>query len=67
MVLVWRITDNSPNLPNFLPAKLSCYTVCVVNEVVTTATFYKVRLQVALTNEITIATGDHHTTETKYS
>ena len=23
MVLVWRITDNSPNLPKFLPAKLS--------------------------------------------
>ena len=28
MVLVWRITDNSPNSPNFLPAKLSRYTVC---------------------------------------
>ena len=28
MVLVWRIKDDSPNLPNFLPAKLSCYTVC---------------------------------------
>ena len=29
MVLVWRITDNSPNLPNFPPAKLSRYTVTV--------------------------------------
>ena len=27
MVLVWRNIDDSPNLPNFLPAKLSCYTV----------------------------------------
>jgi len=27
MVLVWQITDDSPNSPNFLPAKLSCYTV----------------------------------------
>jgi len=27
MLLVWRITDDSPNLPNFLPAKFSRYTV----------------------------------------
>ena len=27
MVLVWQITDISPNSQNFLPAKLSCYTV----------------------------------------
>ena len=27
MVLVWRITDDSPNSPNFFPAKLSRYTV----------------------------------------
>ena len=27
MVLVWPIIDDSPNSPNFLPAKLSCYTV----------------------------------------
>jgi len=27
MVLVWRITDDSPKSPNFLPAKLSRYTV----------------------------------------
>ena len=27
MVLVWRITDDLPNSPNFPPAKLSCYTV----------------------------------------
>ena len=27
MVLVWRITDDSPTSPNFLPAKLSRYTV----------------------------------------
>ena len=27
MALVWRITDDSPNLPNFLSAKLSRYTV----------------------------------------
>jgi len=27
MVLVWQITDDSPNSPNFLPAKLSRYTV----------------------------------------
>ena len=33
MVLVWQITDDSPNLPNFLPAKLSCYTVCYIFEV----------------------------------
>ena len=26
-VLVWRIAGNSPNSPNFLPAKLSRYTV----------------------------------------
>ena len=25
MVLVWRITDDLPNSPNFLPAKLSHY------------------------------------------
>ena len=25
--LDWRITDDSPNLPNFLPAKLFCYMV----------------------------------------
>jgi len=24
----WQIRDDSPNLPNILPAKLSCYTVC---------------------------------------
>ena len=30
--LVWRIADDSPNLPNFLPAKLSCYMVCVYSE-----------------------------------
>jgi len=29
MVLVWRIKDDSPNLPNFISAKLSCYTVFV--------------------------------------
>ena len=29
MVLVWRITDDSPNLPNISPAKLSCYAVIV--------------------------------------
>ena len=28
MVLVGWITDNSPNLPNFSPTKLSRYTVC---------------------------------------
>ena len=27
MVLVWRITDDSPNSPNFPSAKLSRYTV----------------------------------------
>ena len=28
MILVWRITDDSPNSPpNFLPAKLSCYMI----------------------------------------
>jgi len=27
MVLVWRIKDDSPNLPKFLPAKLCHYTV----------------------------------------
>ena len=27
MVLVWRIADNLPNSPNFLPIKLSRYTV----------------------------------------
>ena len=27
MVLVWRIADDSPNLPNFLPAKPSRYMV----------------------------------------
>jgi len=27
MVLVWQITDDLPNSPNFLPAKLSHYTV----------------------------------------
>ena len=27
MVLVWQITDNSANLPNILPTKLSRYTV----------------------------------------
>ena len=27
MALVWRITDDLPNSPNFLPAKLSHYTV----------------------------------------
>ena len=27
MVLVWRIMDDSPNSPNFPPAKLSRYTV----------------------------------------
>jgi len=27
MVLIWRIKDDLPNLPNFLPAKLSCYMV----------------------------------------
>jgi len=27
MVLVWQIKDDSPNSPNFLPAKLSYYTV----------------------------------------
>jgi len=27
MILVWRITCDSPNLPNFLPAKLSYYMV----------------------------------------
>ena len=27
MVLVWQIADGSPNSPNFLPAKLSRYTV----------------------------------------
>ena len=25
--LVWRIADDSPNSPNFLPTKLSRYTV----------------------------------------
>ena len=25
--LVWRIADDLPNLPNFPPAKLSCYKV----------------------------------------
>ena len=27
MILVWRITDDLPNSPNFSPAKLSRYTV----------------------------------------
>ena len=27
MVLVWRIADDLPNLPNFLPTKLSRYMV----------------------------------------
>ena len=27
MVLVWRIVDDSPNSPNFLPTKFSYYTV----------------------------------------
>jgi len=27
MVLVWQIEDDLPNLPNFLPTKLSRYTV----------------------------------------
>jgi len=27
MILVWRIACDSPNLPNFLSTKLSCYTV----------------------------------------
>ena len=27
MVLVWRITDDLPNSPNFCPTKLSRYTV----------------------------------------
>ena len=30
MILVWRINDDSPNLPYFTPAKLSCYTARVV-------------------------------------
>ena len=25
--LVWRIADNSPNSPNFLPTQFSCYMV----------------------------------------
>jgi len=25
--MVWQIKNDSPNLPNFLPTKLSCYTV----------------------------------------
>ena len=29
MVLVWRIAGDSPNSPNFLPTKLSRYTVCL--------------------------------------
>jgi len=29
MVLVWQIKNDLPNLPNFLPAKLSCYTVII--------------------------------------
>ena len=30
MVLVWQIADALPNSPpNFLPAKHSCYTVCI--------------------------------------
>jgi len=28
MVIVWWIKDDSPNSPNFLLAKLSCYMVC---------------------------------------
>ena len=32
MVLVWRITDDSPNSPNFLPPKLSRYMVCGLND-----------------------------------
>ena len=27
MILVWRITDDSPNLPTFPPAKVSLHTV----------------------------------------
>ena len=34
MVLVWQISDDSPNLPNFLPTKLSCYTVCYITMMV---------------------------------
>ena len=30
MALVWRIADDSPNSPNFLPTKLSHYTVSVM-------------------------------------
>ena len=30
MVLVWRITEDSPNSPNFPPAKLSRYTVYII-------------------------------------
>jgi len=33
MVLVWRITDDSPNSSNFLPAKLSRYTVLQCNKI----------------------------------
>jgi len=32
MVSVWQIKDDSPNLPNFLPSKLSRYTVCTQNK-----------------------------------
>ena len=32
MVLVWRITDDSPNSPNFLPAKISHYVVLVKSQ-----------------------------------
>ena len=32
MVLVRRIADYSPNLPNFLPAKHSHYTVCTLTK-----------------------------------
>ena len=31
--LVWRIADDLPNSPNFLPAKLPCYMVCFFGEV----------------------------------
>jgi len=31
MILVWRIKDNSPILPNFIPAKLSHYMIFPIN------------------------------------
>ena len=65
-LLVWRITDDSPNSPNFSPSKLSHYTV---NNSCTTLMVYSTspKVQHSITIHNTYTENTIHTQTTQYN